>query len=867
MGGIIKAIVKAVSSVIDAVVDLVVDIIELALDIIEAFIDLIVDIVESIIEAIASLLGFEDQIVEQFEVHNQPLFDDPDKNVMSEVIVKSVRDNEDIAANILYTEAFQSGKQNIKKFTKFIDTDQYFEGFAEVQANILNVDHDALVNAICSNEGVPCSLTWSRLGRLASNTWAKYWLQENKGYSVATNTLVYNGITYTYSSIQYVETTGTYLITLVAPRVDATTSHSAVAEAVGITHTISIDETLFVSNEDAAPGTGVLDVDSHFRVNPVYHVPAKATGVHYIAKYAPDMDPLSAKLFVYQQGSGGYPALDDSALEFDVSTEDEIQVLPAIPLRVDNDNFNSSETAKTNQIRDLVDKLGLDADILIKNIMEDVADAGIDDYENKVDHVFLNFGVRMWDTSQSGLNYLYRMFSLLHVAQASTEGTYLATPEADEKAYNNLMVSAFNYKSVFKFAYIKSNHYTLAEVNADPTSTINGVYYSDLSKFNDLNIIKRPYYVSSGQTTYNVGYIANNIGEVNQFIAGTLPRQATYLEAVKDYVQVSKRLNYSGALRDAAGDVLTDGALKPSLVYKVEGTGLQVILRIGEAVTSNQEFRYYQCVENGLNELIVKAPIGALRVVDAATDKFKFVKSNIADEDSLMLPLSYDLIKHLPNRDVTNIILASAHISIYVAHYEVIEMPFWAKLLQIVMIVLAVMSLMTGNMQLADALWAMGKHMVKQMIIREIIMYIAKEFSPELAMIVAIAYGVSEYNSLSSTMFNDVAPVLGSTANLVGDVISVHVEGENHLLQNTYEDLLKTFNDAMDHLKTLRQEMGLDEDGNALPEIARDTRGNIRAISPTAYYDMSINGVYALAFVDYDYANKFDTIYELPQYS
>ena len=867
MGGIIDAIVGVISDVLDAVVDIVKDVVELALDIIETFIDLIVDIVEAIVEAIASLLGFDDQIVEQFEVHNQALFDDPDKNVMAEIIVKSVRNEEDIAANILYTEAFQSGKQNIKKFTKYIDNDNYFEGFAEVQANILNVDYDELINVICNGEGTPCSLSWSRLGRLTSDTWAKYWLQENKGYSVATNTLVYNGIIYTYNSVQYVEATQTYLIKLVAPRVDTTVAHSAVAVGPGIEHNLIIDEVIFTSNETVASDGSTMTMSSSFAINPTYHVPTKETGVHYIAKYYPDNDPLNSKLFVYKQGSGGYPALDDSALEFDVSTEDEIKVLPAIPLRVDNDNFNAVESTKTAQIRELVDKLGLDADVLIKNIMEDVADSGIDDYENKVDHVFLNFGMRMWDTSQSGLTYLYKMFSLLHVAQASSEGTYLSTPETDEKPYNNLIVSAENYKSLFKFAYIKSNHYTLAEVNADPTSTINGVYYSDLSRFNDANIIKKPYYVSSGQTTYNVGYIADNMGEVNQFIAGTLPRQATYLDSVKDYLQVSRRLNYSGALRDAAGEVLTDGALKPSLVYKIEGTGLQVILRIGEAVTSNQEFRYYQCVENGLNELIVKAPIGALRVVDAATDKFKFVKSNIADEDSLMLPLSYDLIKDLPNRDITNMILASAHVSIYVAHYEVIEMPFWAKLLQVVMVVLLVMSLLAAP-TLQVGLQELFSKAIEQLIIREIVMYIAKEISPELAMVVAIAYGVHSYNQLGdTTAFKDVAGLFGGTADLIGNVITVHVEGENHLLQNTYEEILKQFNDAMDYLKTLRQEMGLDEDGNTLELVATNTTGTIRAISPTAYFDMNVNSKYTIAFADYDFDNKFDQIYELPQYS
>ena len=866
MGGIIDAIIGVVTSVLDAVVDIVTDVVELALDIIETFIDLIVDIVESIVEAIASLLGFDDQIVEQFEVHNQVLFDDPDKNVMAEIIVKSVTNNEDIAANILYTEAFQSGKQNIKRFTEYIEDGNYFEGFAEVQANILNIDYDELVNTISNIEGAPCSLSWSRIGRLASTTWAKYWLQENKGYSLKTNTLVYEGVTYTFSSVSFAEATSTYIITLVAPSIESTVTSSAIYEGPGIAYSLDITENLFTSNETASVSGTDISLIADFKVNPVYHVPTKATGVHYIAKYHKDTDPTTSKLFVYKQGLGTYYELDNSALEFDVTTENEVQILPAIPLRVDNNNFNVSESARTTGIRELTDKLGLDADVLIKNIMEDVADSGIDDYENKVDHVFLNFGMRMWDTSQSGLTYLYKIFSLLHVAQASTEGTYNSTPAADEKPYNNIVITAENYKNVFKFAYIKSNHYTLAEVNADATSTINGVYYSDLSKFNAANIIKRPYYVSSGNTTYNVGYIANNIVEVNQFIAGTLTRQTSYLESVKDYVQVTRRLNYSGTLRDAAGDVLTDGALKPSLVYKVEGTGLQVILRIGEAVTSNQEFRYYQCVENGLNELVVKAPIGAMRVVDAATDKFKFVKSNIADEDALMLPLSYDLIKDLPNRDVTNMILASAHISIYVAHYEVIEMPFWAKLLQIVMVVLMVMSLFAAP-TLTAGIQAMAKEMIYHMIVREIIIYVAKEISPELALVLAIAIGIHQFNSLDTTAFKDVAGVFGGTADLIGNVVTVHVEGENHLLENTYQDILKSFNDAMDYLKTLKQEMGLGEDGETLPVIASNTTGTIRAISPTAYFDLMVNSKYALAFADYDYDNKFDQIYELPQYS
>ena len=874
MGSIIKAIVGAVVDIIGAVIDLVVDIIEIAFDIIETFIDFVIDIIEAIVDAIASLLGFGDQIVEQFDVHNQPLFDDPDKNVMAEIIVDSILKEEDIAANILYAEAFQSGKQNIKRFASYIDDDKYFEGFATVEANILNVDHGAVTDTLSTINGTPCSIEKVRLGLLTVDNWTKYWLQEYKGYSVESNRITVNGVTGSFSDALYVDFTDTYRAILVGPTKALETNIGAIYVGPGIAYSLDIGETLFASTDsDYITGTTnkELTLSATFTYTLPDVIPTKPTGVCYTVEYYRYIDPLNTRLFVYKQGEGTYYDLDNSGLEFDASSEDEVKILPAIPLRIDNANFNATETAKTVQVRELVEKLGLDADILIKNIMEDVADSGIDDYENKVDHVFLNFGMRLWDTSQSGLTYLYRMFSLLHVAQASTEGTYLSTPDADEKPYNNLVITATDYKSVFKFAYVKFNHYTLAEVDANSTSTINGVYYSDLSKFNynDLTnkyTIRKTYYVSSRQSEYNVGYIATGIGEVNQFIAGTLPRQSSYLETVKDYLQVTRRLNYSGSLKDAASNVITDGALKPSLVYKVDGSGLQLILRIGENVTSHQEITYYQCVENGLNSLTIKAPIGALRVVDGATDKFKMVKSNLADEDALMIPLSYDLIKDLPNRDVTNMILASAHVSIYVAHYEVISVPFWLKLLQVVLIVLAVMSLMTGNLTLADSLLAMAKYVVKQMIIKAIIVYIAKEISPELAMIVAIMFGIYNFNQLSGTAgFSDIAQIFGETADLIGNVVGEYVEGENHLLQNTYEEILQEFEDSMNYLKTLRQEMGLDEDGGNFPEITHDTRGSISAMSPDAYYLTSITNKYEIAFMDYDYDNKFTQIYDKPQ--
>ena len=45
------------------------NIISVVVNIVESFVDLVIDVVEVVLEAAASLLGYEDQIIEQFEVY------------------------------------------------------------------------------------------------------------------------------------------------------------------------------------------------------------------------------------------------------------------------------------------------------------------------------------------------------------------------------------------------------------------------------------------------------------------------------------------------------------------------------------------------------------------------------------------------------------------------------------------------------------------------------------------------------------------------------------------------------------------------------------------------------------------------------
>ena len=89
-----------IASVLSAIVDVVVFIVEA-----------VVQVVEMVVQLIMVLLGMDTgstQIIEYYEVHNIPLFDDVDKkNPLLNSIISSVLADQDIASNLIYHLAFE----------------------------------------------------------------------------------------------------------------------------------------------------------------------------------------------------------------------------------------------------------------------------------------------------------------------------------------------------------------------------------------------------------------------------------------------------------------------------------------------------------------------------------------------------------------------------------------------------------------------------------------------------------------------------------------------------------------------------------------------------------------------------------------
>jgi hypothetical protein len=1014
----------------DVIEDIIEDVVDAIVDVVDTIVDVIVGVVDAVLAPVANLLGYEDGEtangdVELFEVHNQALFAEPDKKASAEVVVDAVINNKDISESLRFASLFRNGKQNVKKFVDYIDNNNYFEDFPTLKGNVMTIDYDEVDSILTTLNSAPCTISNAKLGTLFVNPWQKYWLQENKAYVHETSTFTHSG------------------------------TATVVNVANSVYNSSSNDYTLRTGSP-LANFTG-------------FNIPSKPTGLHYIVNYYLDSAPSVNKLFVYKVGAGTYSGLDDPNTQITTTGSDTLSVLPAIPLRLNNVNFNASgqSTTKRDKIIGLANTVGLDAENIITQVMADVAAANIANYQNKVDHVYLNFGVRIWDTSQTAMNYGFRFLSTLQPGQGVTKAIYDSTPSSDEKPYNTILVTAGDYKLAFTWAYITYATYTLQQINsAGAGSDIYEKYYSDSSKFDSSNNLINTYYVSSGVNTYNVGYFCTTLADVTAYIAGTLTQQSSYSSEAANWMQPTQPITFPGVIVNSDNTISNAGGLRTSEIYeritattqvitsnttyyivatsptlKIEisggggggggaragsgngdagssggttyarvynasgtllntysasggaggsadnggtsigetgesfggpgsngvpsgahssfqgsggaggndgggssasgksaggggggdnssfwdfdvdrygkngdrgayytvnhtvanptdyvvitiggagtgsgyhnggsgspgncvltplsiSSGVKKINKANEPTTVGTSFTYYQNVVSGMNTYTVHSPKTMLRVIDAQTSKFKMVNFDLTNPTGLMIPFSYEVIKSLPSDHVSSLFVASAHISLYVADVQVIEQPAWAGLLKIVQVVLFLMAIISGQFAAAQAIAAMIKQIIINLVIEKIVITIAKEVSPELAIVVAVflGYQLSGGKGIDFSSFKDVATLIGNTGDLIGDVFLTTAEEQQESLLADYALEQKEQRKTIKELdEIIEREGGL---GNNRLDYAslinNDLRSSINPMMPTeylAYYD-NFN---VLAFEEFEYDNKWDSIYE-----
>jgi hypothetical protein len=691
--------------------------IDAVVDIIVAVVDIIVQIVEAVIEFIMMLLGYDDisQTIEYFEVHNFPLFDDPDRlNPLLTTAQEAILGGKDIAGELIYASAFQSYKGDIQKFMNFIDDGNYIEGFPQIESYITYPDYTELSDTLGILKSAPCTIEQAYTKAPTTIEWVEYWLQENKSYSYENKTLpnvqVIDESTSPASTSDSATAGGTSPNLTLSITDEITTSDAI----TGTISELSIDLGSIVYNSSTNDYSVDANDDSGASHTLPYTIPSKPIGLHYVSIYYVDSAPVVTYLFLYKVGTGTYPDLDDPQNEININNA-VLQAIPAIPLRLDNADYTTRPAEEVTKIEDLCDLISINAEELIDAINNDPDAPAAGD----LDHVYITFGVRLWDTSQTGMSYLFTMCENLFPAQGSTQGNYDGTPSGDTKPVNNILITSDNYTYGFQFNYISYEFTTLAVIDSDSGSDENGYYYSDLSRFyydtlvqtqpgtsstsftnnttvsTDIQLaitdsiatsdlmrtealtLKNPYYVSSGKGTYNVGYKASTLTEVANFLtgSGTVNPGTTTAEAA-NWLQVTTRMNYNNTtpvLQDANGSTSALVFLTPDLVYENNGAGvLRHVNAASEETTSGQNITYYRAISSGLEAYTMAAPIASLRVVDGDSGKFKVVKFNLGAPDDLMAPFIHNFIASLSNKDVTQLFLAGCHASMYIAHYEVI---------------------------------------------------------------------------------------------------------------------------------------------------------------------------------------------------
>ena len=688
-----------IASIFEAIVDVIVFIVEA-----------VVQIVEMVVHLIMVLLGWDSgssQVIEYYEVHNIPLFDDVDKkNPLLNSVLQSVIENQDITGNLIYHLAFRSLKGNVKDFMDFIDNGNYFENFPTVESYILTIDYTELTATLNTINGVPCTPEGSYLRALSKVDWAKYWLQENAGYNVGTNTI---GVDHS--------TTSTSPITPAADTVTVTPSLNHFD--IDITSEIATEDEVFADERweanlnnivyNSGPDTYTIPVYNAATVGNItrnYTAPTKPTQLHYVSFYYRDSAPSRQYLFIYQVGAGTYTDLDtvENAIDQDGSS---IEALPCIPLRLSNADYTTFGVTKKTQIEDLLDIILLDAEQILDTV---VTESGV--ASGDLDHIYVNFGVRMWDTSQTGMGYLFTMFENLYPSQGVTQGTYNNSPTGDDKPQNNILITTDDNKLAYQWSYITFTHTSLAAIDADSGSVENGIYYSDMSKFVG-GILKYNYYVSSGKGTYNVGYKADDLDEVQDFLDGSgVPNPGTTSGEATNWLQVTERMSYnnpSPVLQEADGSTSDLKYLTPDLVYENNGSGgLRLVESASDATTVGQSITYYCVKPSGLDAYTVVAPIASCRVVDGSSGHFRVVKFNLGNKGDLMVPFIHNFIKDLSNDKVSRLFLAGCHCSIYIAHYEKIVHEGMDWLTALVMIVIIVVIIVVAWPMIVEGFAAMG---------------------------------------------------------------------------------------------------------------------------------------------------------------
>ena len=330
-----------------------------------------------------------------------------------------------------------------------------------------------------------------------------------------------------------------------------------------------------------------------------------------------------------------YGKFDYPQMNFGEESGDLIS-FPPLPLRVNNKNYyDAFDDEKIHNIERLGNIVGVKTKRLIKSVMEDDNVASNID---KIEHVFLNFGSRIYDNSLANCRYLYLFFKQVREYMLEGgEGSFGVFP-------------------------------CVASIINDVPGSINPSVYKP-TMCNVMSVEVDDYYYE-----FTFSGVTESTISVDDVMADENLR-----EQYEDRIKTSGKLWY---ISSSDGDNSKDEDYK----QPVDGAGNDPSEEMEAATIS-----FMECDGSGSVKVITVVGFGGVvKIIDSDTDIVKMRFLNTADPNSIIVPYIPAIGEKLTNHELSDCFSAGLHVSLYVADIETKSLPWWAiALIVIAFIVLA----------------------------------------------------------------------------------------------------------------------------------------------------------------------------------
>lgn len=411
-----------------------------------------------VMEFIFKLLGIEDEDIVTVQVISQRIMSDA--NTPNPAILAALRlqkNDEPILSNLVHQ--YQQIKTKYAAYDKHAD--KFMDGRPNASIRTRGINTTAIKTVLDSINGQNNIVQTARLQVPNKNEWVQYSLQASHNYTPYNNSAVINGSNYNLTDVTYNYTTDKYEVVLTSYEtvttttsdrtvvtvavLDSTTDRvtTTVYRLVDIIRSVTDDthtsEQTNQTTEDVATGTKVASdttvvvstettgvVLNTLTLNVVAHTAIQ----QYIVQY--EWVSGEWRYWIHDPATSTYPEIKNTNIKLG-----ELEMLPIVALVQDKHMIdeNNKTTARYKQSKEILDKIGVDVDMMLDGIRSNVNGGDVTD-------CFISFGLSPHDTGEVVSKALYTMCEALYTHAGATndsvDGERINTFNVTEGRFNQV---------------------------------------------------------------------------------------------------------------------------------------------------------------------------------------------------------------------------------------------------------------------------------------------------------------------------------------------------------------------------------------------------------------------------------------------